>query len=370
MKVHYYPQQSLLINAFFASYIMHDLQVGVGIHGFQRFIFLDAKHDAWISVLLAGGIVHIVTFFILRTLKLYGSTDIYGIHHDVYGKILGMLFNAIFISYCLFFTLLTLENYIEVVQAWIFPEMPVWFLSLSLFVLIIYGITGGIRVIVGICFFNVIITVWIVFLLIFPLQYADFSQLLPLFETNPSGILKGTHRMTLTVLGFEFFYVLYPHFKEKTKVQKFAHIGILLTTITYVSIMVISTAYFSPGQLEEDIWPTLSLFKIVKIPFIERFEYVTIAYWMIIILPNLLFTMWAAIRGMERGFNIGEKKSLWMFSIFLFVLSIFFKTRLEINELNSLFVKVGFYLGFCYPILLYFLTLLKMKWKSMKEHAS
>lgn len=367
MNVQYRPKPQLLLNAFLALFIMHDLQIGTGIHGFQRFIYIPAKHDAWVSVLIGGIVVHVVVFFIFKTLQLYGSADIFGIHHDVYGSIIGKVFNAIFIFYFLTGSFVVLENYIEVVQAWMFPEMPSWFLSLSLLLLVIYGVTGGIRVIVGICFFNVIITLWIVLLHIFPLKYADFSQLFPVFETSSTGILKGAYHMTLTFLGFEMFYILYPHFKEKSKVQKYAQIGALISTFTYLALMVISIVYFSPGQLKEDIWATLTLFKIVKIPFIERFEYVTVAYWMIIILPNLMFNMWAAIRGMERGFKIGEKKSLWTFSILLFTMSFFLKTRLGISELNAQFVTSSFYIAFCYPIFLYFLALIKNKWKTMKE---
>ncbi|MCM3767016.1 spore germination protein [Neobacillus niacini] len=369
MKANYQPKPPLLVNAFMAFYIMHDLQVGVGINGFQRYIYMYAKHDSWVSVILVGLLVHLIVFLILKTLQLYGSTDIFGVHDDVFGKIIGKVFNAIFIVYCLYATLITLINYIEIVQSWIFPETPIWLFSLSLFLLMIYGITGGIRVIIGICFFNVIISLWVLFLLLFPLKYADFSQLLPVLDTNPLGIIKGTYRMTSTVLGFELFFVLYPHFKEKSKVQLYSHLGILISTIVYVAIMVISIAYFSPGQLVSNIWATLTMFRISKIPFIERFEYVTIAYWMIIILPNLMFYMWSAIRGMERSFKVVEKKSLLIFSILLFVVSLFFKTRLEISRLNQLFVPIGFYLAFCYPILLFFLAFIKRKWKSNKEQA-
>ncbi|WP_066319149.1 GerAB/ArcD/ProY family transporter [Bacillus sp. FJAT-29814] len=367
MKANYQPKPPLLVNAFMAFYIMHDLQVGVGIMGFQRYIYRYAKHDSWISIILVGLLVHLIVYLILKTLQLYGSADIFGVHDDVLGKIIGKFFNAIFIVYCLYATLITLINYIEVVQGWIFPEAPIWLLSLSLFLLMIYGITGGIRVIVGICFFNVIISLWIVLLLLFPLKYAEFSQLLPVLDTNPLGIIKGTYRMTSTVLGFELFYVLYPYFKEKSKVQLYSHLGILISIIVYVAIMVISIAYFSPGQLEDDIWATLTMFRISKIPFIERFEYVTIAYWMIIILPNLMFYMWSAMRGMERSFKVGEKKSLLFFSILLFVVSLFFKTRLEISQLNQLLVPIGFYLAFCYPILLFFLAFIKRKWNQSRS---
>ena len=61
----------------------------VGIQGFQRIIYQDARQDAWISVLLAGIATHIVTFCMIKTLEIYGSDDLYGIQIDIFGKWIG-----------------------------------------------------------------------------------------------------------------------------------------------------------------------------------------------------------------------------------------------------------------------------------------
>lgn len=71
---------------------MHGAQVGVGIQGFQRIIYQEARQDAWISVLLACIATHIVTFCMIKTLEIYGSNDLYGIQQDIYGKWMGNFF--------------------------------------------------------------------------------------------------------------------------------------------------------------------------------------------------------------------------------------------------------------------------------------
>jgi spore germination protein (amino acid permease) len=367
MKVQYQPKPPFLLSTFLVIFIIHAIQVGIGIHGFQRIIFMAAKQDAWISVLIAGFATHIVVFVMIKTLQIYGSTDIFGIHHDVYGKWLGKIFNSIYILYCLWVALIILKNYIEILQTWVFPTVPVWLFSFSILLLVIYGVTGGIRMIVGVCFFSITLSLWMLGFLGYPLRFAHLDQLLPVMESNVITILKGAHKMTLTIIGFEILYVIYPYMEKKEKLQKYAHIGIAVTTIVYLILMLVALIYFSPGQLESTIWPTLSLFKIVRLPFIERTEFVAVTFWLLIILPNLMLYMWAAVRGVKRTFRINTKGVLLVFTTVIFVSSLFINTRVKINSFNDFFASVAFYLTFCYPLVLYAFALLKKKMNAYKE---
>jgi spore germination protein (amino acid permease) len=367
MKVRIQPEPKLLINTFLIFFVIHSTQIGVGLQGFQRIIYIEAKHDAWISVILAGIATHLVAFIMIKTLSIYGSTDLYGIHHDLFGKWLGRFFSFLYVLYCFLAFFAIMRNYIEVVQAWMFPEVSTWFLSLSLLILIIYGVTGGFRVIIGISFFSIVIGIWLVFMIAYPFQFAHWTNLLPVLEADLSEIVKGAHGMTFTVIGFEILYFIFPFLKEKNKIQKFTHLSLLFTTILYLIVMIVSLAYFSGGQLEKTIWGTLSLFKIVRLPFIERFEYVAIAIWMIIILPNLMLYLWAASRGMNRISGKSEKSFVWIFALFAFITVEILKTRVEINAFNGIFAKASFYVVFCYPFLLFLLAIVKRKFRLMKE---
>lgn len=367
MKVQYQPKQQYLLNTFLLFFIFHAMQVGIGIQAFERIIFSEAKQDAWISVVLAGIFSHVVVYIMIKTLQINGTSDIYGIQITVYGKWIGKILNCFFIFYCLLAFMIILKNYIEVLQTWIFPTVPTWLFSVSILLLVIYGFTGGIRVIVGVCFFSFILSIWMLGLIGYPLRYSELNHLLPIMEANIVSIIKGTHKMTLTIIGFEILYVVYPFLKEKDKVQKFAHLGIAATNILYLLLMLLSIIYFSPGQLEKTIWPSLTLFKIIKLPFIERIEYVIITFWLLIILPNLLLYLWAAIQGVKRTFGKKSKWVLLIFTLFIFIPSLFFNSRININRLNHYFSIIAFYIVFCYPFILYALSLIRKKLTSTME---
>ncbi|MEA0562607.1 MULTISPECIES: GerAB/ArcD/ProY family transporter [Lysinibacillus] len=355
-----------MISAYLLFFVIHGAQVGVGIQGFQRIVYQDARQDAWISVLLAGIASHIVAFFMIKTLEIYGSNDLYGIQQDIFGKWIGNLFNAMYVLYCSVAFFSVLRNYIEVIQVWLFPGIGTWFLSATLLIVVIYAFTGGLRVIVGLAFFSIILSLWIFPMLAFPLKYSVAESLLPVLENDFRSILKGTFSMTFTIIGFEVLNVIYPFVKEKKNVQKHVHLGLLFTTFIYLSVMLVSITYYSEGKLLKTIWATLTLFSFISFPFIERFEFIAVCYWMLIILPNMCLYLWAAYRGAIRLVNISGTKFVWLLSFFVFIGTLIIQTRTQINTINTIFGHVAFYVIFVYPILLWMLAVLKKNFTSKK----
>lgn len=361
MKTNLHIHPSETFNAFMIFFIIQSAQIGVGIQGFQRIIYQDAKHDAWISVVLAGLATHIIAIFMLKTLHLYDSNDLYGIHQDVYGKWIGNFLNSLYILYISSAFFAVLMNYTEVVQSWVFPNLKTWFLVASLLLIVVYSFTGGLRVIVGICFFSFVFSIILLPVLGFPMKYIEPRSLLPVLEADMSEIFKGVKSMTFTIVGFEILYVIYPFIKDKENVNKPLHLGLFLTTIIYLAVMLVSLTYFSGEQLSKTIWATLTLFSIVKFPFVERMEYIVICFWMLIILPNLCLFVWTAYRGTMRIVNISAKKFVWIFSFITFIASFSLTTRIQINMFNNHFSRIAFYTIFVYPILLYVVAKIKNK---------
>ena len=112
MKINLHPREGLLFNAFLLIFIIHEVQTGVGLVGLPRIVYLEAKHDAWISVLLAGVATGIVLWFMVAMLKQYDSADLYGIHVDVMGKFLGNAMSIIYMFYLCASFFVILMNYV------------------------------------------------------------------------------------------------------------------------------------------------------------------------------------------------------------------------------------------------------------------
>ncbi|OUQ88509.1 spore gernimation protein [Brevibacillus brevis] len=355
------------ISAFLAGVLVHATQIGVGILGFQRIVAREAGHDAWISVILAGLVTHLTLWIIIKTMQKYPSADIYGIQDDVFGRWLGTAVSIIYITFFIMTAGIILRSYIEVVQTWVFPNLPTWILSGIILFLAYYTIVGGIRVIAGYTFFSIIATLWLVFDIYFPLQFARWEYLFPIMDTSFENLFRGMLAMSLTSVGFEVLYVVYPYVQNKDKVNKSAQLAVLVTYLIYLILMIVTLVFFSQGQLMRTIWATLNLQKMVYLPILERFELVVISLWLIVILPNIMLYLWCSARGLKRLFGFNLRSSLYWILPVIYLASLTMLSRQQMNWLYTVHGKISTWVVYLYPYFLYMMVLLKQRTKRAKS---
>ncbi|WP_211746079.1 GerAB/ArcD/ProY family transporter [Paenibacillus sp. Marseille-Q4541] len=367
MKITYTPNKNVQFHAYLLVYIICAAQIGIGIFSFQRDIFGAAAHDAWISVIIAGLITHLAIWFIIRMLGNYESTDLYGIHHDLFGKYVGTMMNCIYMLYYLFITATFMRNYVEVIQAWIFPDIPLWLVMALLSGLAIYAAYGGIRVIIGICMLGFFVILPTSVLCYSALEYAVWTQLLPVWETSTWDILRGTMKMGYSLAGFEIILLVYPFILNKNRVMLHSQLGAAFTNIAYLLIMMISIVYFSPSQLQRSIWPSIIMLKIVKYPYLERLEFIVISLWMLVILAGILLFTWVITRGCKRMWNLNPKITLIFVLVVSFIFSVTVEKHFEIEKFNK-WADIGSTIfAYLYPILLSCIVAIVFKVRQRKQ---
>jgi spore germination protein AB len=348
------------ISPFLVFFLIHTMQSGVGILGFQRFIAKTAGYDAWMSIILSGLVIHILLWMMFKMLKITNG-DMTSIHTFVLGKKIGKIFSSFFILYFILFSVTVLRSYIEVVQVWMFPELRTFWFALVFLILVIYIVFGGFRTVAGIAFFSIILPFYIAVLFVVIIPYADFTNLLPIFDHSVKDLLLASRDMTFTVVGFETLLFFYPFIQNPEKGRKWAHFGALFTTMIYIYLAILAFGYFSEAQLQKNLWPTLTMWKIIKLPFVERFEYIGIANWGLVILPNVCISLWCASRLAKQLFSIRQKMSVPAIAILCLIGTSFISTREQINILTDITARVGFYFNFIYIPLLFIGILIAKK---------
>jgi len=355
-------QERFKISPFLVIYMVLSMQIGIGVLGFQRIIAEDSGHDAWISVLVAGASLHIIMWMIYKINESVNG-DIVTAHEFIAGKWVGKILSSIFIAYFLLLALTVVRTYVEVIQVWMFTDINLWWFSVCFFLICIYIIYGGFRTVVGISFFSFVFHIYLYPIFFFNLQYAQWNHLTPIFENSIKDILLGSFHMSLTFIGFEVILFFYPFIKEPQKSKKWAHFGLFLTTIGNTILMIISIVYFSKDQLAKSIWPTLTMWKIVKLPFVERFEYIGIGTWSLVILPNVCITIWIASRLLKRIINIKQKHGVIYIVIAMSIAINFIDTREKVSLLNDYTGLAGFGVTFIYIPLLFIILMIMKKVK-------
>ncbi|WP_433744289.1 GerAB/ArcD/ProY family transporter [Falsibacillus pallidus] len=357
--------ESRKISASIVFFTVSSIQIGVGVLGFQRIIAQIAGYDGWISIIIAGIATHGVMYVIYKICE-KGDGDIIHAQHFVFGKWLGSLLNLFFAFYFSLASITVVRTFLEVIQVWMFPTLSNFWFSLFFLLLVLYIINGGFRTVAGVAFFGTVLPSYLLLPFLMAIPHSDYRNLLPIFDSSIIDIMKGAHSMSLTYLGYESLLIYYPFIKEQGKSKKFAHFGLFSTTLVYLYTALITFGYFSQGQLQKTIWATLSLWKIVELPFVERFEYIGIGNWCLIIMPNICISLWCASRIIKKTFPISQKWAVIILSAACLMVVTLFNTRLQVNTLNDMMGKIGFYLNFIYlPLLLILLLIIR---KVKKKH--
>lgn len=352
------------VSSFLVLFLISSVQIGVGLLGFQPFL-LEAKSDAWMSILLAGFYIHIIIWILYKLLK-NSKGDYIDIHQQAFGKWIGNIFSIGVMLYFLFSSLTVMRSYIEVIQVGVFPEITTWSMTIVFLLLVYYIVMGGFRTVTGISFFSIILPAYLLLTFLFPLKFARLENLLPIFETGIKPIFSSSFNMTLSYLGFTTLLVFNPFIENGVKSQKWAHVGTIITTFVYVFIEIISILFYTEEQLRLKSWPTKDLWKIVEMPFVERFEYIGIASWFMVIIPNIALFLWSASRIGKRVFGFKQKYILVICLVAVFIASLFFESREEIDQLNTSLGIFGKYYLFGYIPLLFMIHTIIMKVRNGK----
>ncbi|WP_100011356.1 GerAB/ArcD/ProY family transporter [Lentibacillus sediminis] len=363
----------LKIQAFYLFFIISSIQLGVGIMGLPRLVFLEAYQDAWISILIALLGILLVVFVMLRILTSYDNADILGIQIDLFGKWLGKIMGTVYIVYFAVTLFSVFITYIEVVKIFIFPELSNFVMGLLLVSLIVYCLLGGLKAIVGTCFIFFFLALWVLFLLIHPAVLLDFTHFQPVFQASFPELLSGARVTAYTFLGFEILFLIYPFIQNKKKVKKPVYFGVTFTALIVLITTVISIGFFSTDQLKNREWVVLNLFKIQSLPFIERFDYIVVAEWMMVVLPNMFLLMWAITYSMKRLYRVPQKITLYATAGLLLIACIFTSDHFLIQKIINTSAQYGFWLVFVYPLLLLPMVWIKKrrgKQKGAGRHSS
>ncbi|ARU63407.1 hypothetical protein CBW65_22245 [Tumebacillus avium] len=349
------------INSIQLMFLLHTVPVGVGILGLVRFVADRSGHDASLAILFSGLYPQIGILFSWLLLKRFDSFGVYDVHRKLFGRLIGSLLSILFAGYCLFASVMTLRTFVELVNTWLFPMTPVWVLTILFLMPILYASYAGLQLLGRYATAAFFLTIWILFLNYFPISDGTFSHLLPLGSTGLSSILQGSMLSALSLLGTELLLVFYPYVVYKKDVLPAASIASWSVVLLYTLTSVATLMFFSQEQLKKTIWPLLTMFKHVQIPFIERFETIIIAVWLLQIVNTCSTYLWAGMEGVEKVFRFRPKYLYLVFFAAALYLSTQITGRIEINFYLNILSKTGMAIMVVFPAFLWLLAVIFRK---------
>ncbi|MCQ2008715.1 MAG: GerAB/ArcD/ProY family transporter [Sporolactobacillus sp.] len=350
------------LSAFFLPQVM---QIGIGFLSFQQIITKFSEQDGWLATLISGLSTLFVMWIILRLLeneRHFGRPDIFSIHRRIFGPWIGNVLTFILMSHVLLFSFAFLRSYIEILQVWIFPQLNSFTFSIIFCCIVWYIVMGGLRTISGVCLLSFIYLIPLFILSIFIVPHAHYENLMPLFDHTPLSIMRSCYETTHDYLGFELILYFYPFISQPEKARKWAFRGVLTTIYIYTTILLLGIIYFSQGEMQNTIWPTITYWKSVRFPLFEHVDIIAIVILLWVLIPNICLCSWILARGIKFTFPaIKMKHSLIGILVVLITITCMVKNGLQVRTINNIYNGFGFIIIYFYLPLLLFCQWIKKK---------
>lgn len=316
------------VSPYFVFFLIHGSQTGITVLRFQGNVSKGAGSEAWISILALGLSFQLLFMMMLYILKKSTAGDILSFHKDLLGKKLGGALNLLLACYFSLAGASVVYGYIDLLQVWVFDGIASWEYALLLSCLIFYLVSGGFRVITGVAFWGVVIPALLLIPFLYIANYLEVSYLQPLFDHSLKDHFISAKTAVPLFLGFETALVYFPFIKNGKKASKWGYFALLFTTLLYTAVTLVTFMYFAQGKIHHLTWPTLTMIKIIQFPFLERFEFIFIFTWLLVIMPVICLYLWSAIRAIKT--TLPKIKPTY---ILLFLLAVYVYVNSQLTDI-------------------------------------
>ncbi|MGE6504042.1 GerAB/ArcD/ProY family transporter [Bacillus wiedmannii] len=339
------------LNSFEYIIFIHSIQLASGILTMPGPLANTAGPDGWISIILGWLITSIIGVLIIMTLQKSTDKDFPQILTSYFGKWFGLAFIILYAFFLFFAGFNTVLKATDIVKVWVFPSTPVYQIVILLIIPFIILVSSGIRAITNYTIVVFFFSAWMPILLIFSLK-SNYNplHLLPILKDGIFPVVKGLKETITPFAGLEVAYFIYPYLQQKEKAIKGIVIANTVTMFFYLYVTIFSYLYFSPEGIKAVIWPVFHLLKGVRFSFLERFEVVYIAYYLIVFTTTIYPYFFFSLQSIKNTFK--KVPGNWIhISFILSIIGLFIFLNPNLSELEFIYSFMDL-LNFIFFILL------------------
>ncbi|MEW9596891.1 endospore germination permease [Bacillus toyonensis] len=335
-------------------FIITGAQLGIGLLQLPRLLAEKAGMNGWISLFSAWILSTISGLIIIQIMKITDKS-LFQLLCTYTGKWIGKIFMLFIFLYFSFFSMLILQRSILFIKMWLIPETAEYILMFLFSIPIYIIVQNGISTIGR--YAKLIFPLTVGLLFFYGLALKDnhhWYHLFPIFN-NITSALQNTPTILESFLGFEVVFFIYPNLKKK----QFASLGIFIAnTITLVICLMITIScflFFSPDEILQYTEPTLSMLKILELPFVEHVELLFFALFIFVLSTTWMPHIHCAVCSMNNLLGKKNTSSLLCLLLFSFVFIMYFfpVTLFQINFLQNISLYVGVLFSCIFPLFLW-----------------
>lgn len=336
-------------------FLIHGAQVGTGVLSLPRIVAEKSGTDGWICIVLAWVINCLTGWIMLLTLRKYPNHTLPDLFDYLFGKWLGKLLLLPLIAYFAFFGWIIMINSMLYIKAWFLTKTPEFLIVLLFSVPSYLVVRNGLRVQARYVEFIFYLMAWMPLFLLFPLEKGHLLHLLPVFKEGWGPIISGMPSTIFGFAGFEILYFIYPFLQKKQYALQGFLIANTMTMLLYLYVTLVCFIFYTPDGITTINQPVLSLLKNIEFRFLERFDMIFLALYLLIVsktwIPYVYCTAFSTCHMLKKQDHSWHAALYFMLVIVLvFVIQ---PTWNQSDQWQKLVSKFGSLVIYVLPVVLY-----------------
>ncbi|GAA0610893.1 spore germination protein GerLB [Virgibacillus siamensis] len=310
--------------------------------------------DGWVA-LVAGGIISVIVLWLLAKIMLGFHNQSLLTYIYVLPKPISVIILSLFAVIWIGVTAFEVRSIAHVTKQYLFDRTPIEVIALLFLLVVVYAVSGSRA---GLFRLNMLFLPIILFIAfaVFVLNLGHFegNQLLPMFETDIQGYLKGIETSIYSYVGFVIVLFYTGLVDNPRKTPKMVAIGACIPAVIYIMIFILSIGVFGHAVTSELHYPTMELAKNTEIPggFFNRFELLFFLIWTMAIFNTTSMALDIVVLSLNSIFKHTNKfKIILILSPIVFSTSMFPRDIFEVESYGSILFKISLIYSLFVPFL-------------------
>lgn len=290
-----------------------------------RDLSLDVGPDGWL-VLIGGHLISAVgVFFIIKLGLLYPDETFADYTPKILGRFLGNPVVMIAVFFWISLTARIVREFADFIQL-ILPQTPIEAIILSMLLVAAYTTRHGIEPIARTMDILFPIFIGLLALLVFSVLIdVDFSNLLPLFHSDPKALALSSVETSVGLEGQEISLMLLPFMAMPQKAYKAVYGALACNLALRIILFVVTIGIFGAELVKTLVWPVEELSRSIAFSGggFGRLDSLFTALWVTVAFTSLIVFLYCASLAFSRVMKFREQSlTVLPFLPVIFILSL------------------------------------------------
>ena len=320
--------------------------IGIGILSLPNQLANAMDKDGWIAIVLSFIIILPLIIIINKIFDDNPGKDFFEIGNETLGKFFFTICLLIYLAYYI-----TVSAYIarllgELIKGFLLEDTPIQLIIILFILATAYLVVSELDILARVAYMTYPLVIgFAAILVLVALPGADFTNILPVFQSDISQLPQGMRVGIFSFSGFEVLFFAIPYAEDKKGLIKTSISGIAIVSVLYLILFIMTLTQFSLAQIKSDPFPLLMIAKLINLPgyFLQNLDGLVMAIWVVVIFTTLAPVYYSSGKILSKLFKTKTHK------IFILVLIpiIYFAAMAprSIVEINSIMTNIVDYLS-------------------------